>query len=278
MPLDQHDVEAEEKNMTFLEHIEELRWHIIRSLIAVIVASIVAMVNYRFVFDEIIFGITKESFPLYRWFCTLSDWIYGDNRICLDVVQIDTQNLDVSGQFLYLMIIGFTAGVILAAPFILYEFWRFFRPALKPAERKYTTGIVLVTSMLFFIGVLFGYMILSPLCINFFTHFSLTDHITNNFTLQSYISFVSTLTLSSGIVFELPLLIYILAKLGLVTAEFLKKYRRHAVVIILIVASIITPPDVMSQILLTIPIYFLYEIGIFIALRIQRQQAKKQKI
>ncbi|MBI1306113.1 MAG: twin-arginine translocase subunit TatC [Bacteroidetes bacterium] len=272
MPLDQYDVDTQEKNMSFLDHLEELRWHIIRSLIAIAIASVVAMVKYDLVFDKIIFGITKPDFPLYKWFCKLSDLLYGDDRICLDVIPIDTQNLDVSGQFIYLMIVGFTAGLIIASPYVLWEFWRFFRPALKVAERKYTTGFVFATSFLFIVGVLFGYMILTPLCINFFTHFSLTSAIENKFTLQSYISFVTTLTLSSGLVFELPLLIYILAKLGLVTAAFLRKFRRHAIIIILIIASLITPPDVMSQILLSIPIYILYEIGIFIALRIENKR------
>lgn len=248
-----------------------------RSVIAIAVFATLAMINYDIIFDDIIFGITKPDFPIYRWFCQLSYWLYGTDKICLNVKPVNTQNLEVSGQFVYLMVVGFTSGLILATPYILWEFWRFFKPALKPKEQQYTTGIVFVTSMLFFCGVLFGYFILTPLCINFFVNFSLTDNIQNHFALQSYISFVTTLTLASGLVFELPLIIFFLAKLGLVTAAFLRKYRRHAIIIILILSSIITPPDVMSQILLTIPIYFLYEIGIFIALRVEHKQQKSEQ-
>jgi sec-independent protein translocase protein TatC len=274
LALDQVDIDTQEKSMSFLEHLEELRWHLLRSLIAIIVFAVLAMLNHRFIFDKIIFGVTEPDFPLYRWFCALSYWLYGSDKICMDIVPVATQNLQVSGQFMYMMVVGFTAGLILSAPYILWEFWRFFRPALKPKEQKYTTGIVIITSALFFTGVLFGYYILSPLCINFFVNFNLTDNIENHFTLQSFVSFITTLTLASGIIFELPLVIYILAKLGIISAAFLRKFRRHAMVVILILASVITPPDIMSQILLGIPVYFLYEVGILIALRIENKAKK----
>ena len=273
MPLDQVDVDREEKNMTFLDHLEELRWHLMRSVIAIVVFSVVAMANYRFIFDKIIFAVTDKSFPIYKLFCKLSYTLYGSDKLCFDSIDLNTQNLDVSGQFIYLMVVSFTIGLILSAPYILWEFWRFFKPALKKSEQKYTTGIVLATSLLFFVGVLFGYLVLAPLSVNFFINFKLTDNIVNHFTMQSYVSFVSTLTLASGIVFELPLIVYILAKLGLVSSGFLKQYRRHAIVVILILASVITPPDIMSQILLTIPVYMLYEVGIFIAKRIETKDA-----
>lgn len=273
MPLDQVDVDREEKNMTFLDHLEELRWHLMRSVIAIVVFSVVAMVNYRFIFDKIIFAVTDKSFPIYKLFCKLSYTLYGDDKLCFETIEMNTQNLDVSGQFIYLMVVSFTIGLIMSAPYILWEFWRFFKPALKPSEQKYTTGIVLATSFLFFVGVLFGYLVLAPLSVNFFINFKLTDNIVNHFTMQSYVSFISTLTLASGIVFELPLIVYILAKLGLVSSGFLKQYRRHAIIVILILASVITPPDIMSQILLTIPVYMLYEVGIFIAKRIETKDA-----
>jgi sec-independent protein translocase protein TatC len=269
MPLDQVDVDKQEKSMTFLDHLEELRWHLMRSVIAIIVFSVVAMVNYKFIFDKIIFAVTDKAFPIYRLFCKLSYTLYGTDKLCFESIDLNTQNLNVSGQFIYLMVVSFTLGLIMSAPYILWEFWRFFKPALRAKEQKYTTGIVLATSFLFFVGVSFGYFVLAPLSINFFVNFKLTDNIVNHFTMQSYVSFVSTLTLASGIVFELPLIVYILAKLGLVTSDFLKKYRRHAIVLILVLASVITPPDIMSQILLTIPVYMLYEVGIFIAKRIE---------
>ncbi|MBO6517191.1 MAG: twin-arginine translocase subunit TatC [Bacteroidia bacterium] len=269
MPLDQVDVDEQGKNMTFLEHLEELRWHIMRSVIAIVVFSIAAIVNYRFVFDKVIFAVTRSEFPLYRAFCKLSHWLYQSDKLCFDTIELNTQNLAVSGQFVYLMVVSFTVGLILAAPYILWEFWRFLKPALRESEQKYTTGIVAATSFLFLAGVAFGYFVLAPLSINFFVNFRLTDHIVNQFTMQSYVSFVSTLTLASGVVFELPLIIFFLAKLGLITSDFLKKYRKHSIIVILILASVITPPDVMSQVLLTIPVYFLYEVGIFIAKRIE---------
>ena len=272
MPLDQVDIEQNEKNMSFLDHLEALRWHLMRSVIAIVVFSVVAMVNYRFIFDKIIFAVTDKSFPIYRVFCKLSYTLYGSDKLCFESIDLNTQNLAVSGQFIYLMVVSFTIGLIMSAPYILWEFWRFFKPALKPTEQKYTTGIVLATSLLFFFGVSFGYFVLAPLSVNFFISFKLTDNIVNHFTMQSYVSFVSTLTLASGVVFELPLIVYFLAKLGLVSSDFLKKYRRHAIVVILVLASVITPPDIMSQILLTIPVYMLYEVGIFIAKRIETKE------
>jgi sec-independent protein translocase protein TatC len=196
--------------------------------------------------------------------------------MCFDTIEFKAQNLDVSGQFIYLMIVSFTVGLIIAAPYVLWEFWRFFRPALSEGERKYTSGIVFATSMLFFTGVAFGYFILSPLSVNFFLNFNLTDKIANNFTMQSFVSFITTITLASGVVFELPLIVYFLAKLGLVTSDFLKQYRKHAVIVILILSSIITPPDIMSQVLLTIPVYLLYEVGIGIAKRMEVKQSKEE--
>ncbi len=273
MPLDQVDIDREEKNMTFLEHLEELRWHLMRSILAIVIFSIGAIVFHRFIFDKVIFGILDENFPLYRAFCKLSYWLYDSDKICFNTIELNTQNLEVSGQFIYLMVVSFTVGLILAAPYILWEFWRFLKPALKPKEQKNTTGIVLATSLLFLTGVAFGYYVLAPLSINFFVNFQLTDKITNEFTMQSFISFVSTLTLASGIVFELPLIVFFLAKLGIISSDFLKKYRKHAVIVILILASIITPPHLMSQILLTIPVYFLYEVGIFIARRIETKES-----
>lgn len=269
MPLDQVDVDTQEKNMSFLEHLEELRWHLMRSVIAIVVMSVLAIVNYRFIFNEVIFAVTREDFPIYRAFCKLSHWLYDSDKLCFETITMETQNLDVSGQFIYLMVVSFTIGLILSAPYILWEFWRFFKPALKDSEQKYTTGIVVATSLLFLGGVAFGYYVLAPLSVNFFINFQLTDQIVNKFTMQSYVSFVSTLALASGVVFELPLIVFFLAKLGLVTSDFLKQYRKHAIIVILVLASVITPPDVMSQILLTIPVYLLYEVGIFIAKRIE---------
>lgn len=278
MALDQVDVDkSPEKNMTFLEHIEELRWHILRSLAAMTIGSIVAFIYGKWLFNNVIFGPVRTDFPLYRFLCKLGYWIYDSDTLCVEEIKFTAQNLTLSGQLMFHIVTALVFGFIVAFPYVLWELWRFIRPALRASERKYTTGFVLVTSFLFIVGILFGYYVLTPLSLNFLVNYQVSEQITNQFTLQSYISFVTTLTLASGLIFELPLLIYILARLGLITAGFLRKYRRHAIVVILIVASIITPPDIMSQILLSIPIYFLYEIGIFIALSIERRNARQNQ-
>jgi sec-independent protein translocase protein TatC len=273
MPLDQVDVDKSDKNLSFLEHIEELRWHILRSLVAVFVGSVVAFIYGTWIFDHILFAPIDPDFPLYQGICKLSHWIYGSDKICMGKIDFVAQNLTISGQLTFHIIVAIVFGVIATFPYLLWEFWRFIRPALRQKERRYTTGFVFITSLLFMIGVAFGYYLLTPLSINFLANYKVSDIIQNQFTIQSYISFVTTLTLASGLIFELPLVIYILAKIGIVKASMLKQYRKHAVIAILVLASIITPPDVMSQILLSIPIYFLYEIGIFIAKRIEKRNA-----
>lgn len=274
MPLDQVD-EQQEKNMTFLEHVEELRWHLFRSLIAIFVCSLVAFIYGKWLFNNVIFGPIDTDFPLYRLMCQLGEMLYSDNRLCVEEFKFTTQNLTLSGQLMYHIITALAFGFIGAFPYLLWEVWRFIKPALRPKERKHTTGFVLVTSFLFMVGIAFGYYVLTPLSINFLANYEVSEQISNQFTLKSYVSFVTTLTLASGLIFELPLLIYILARLGVVSGGFLKKYRKHALIVILILSSIITPPDIMSQVLLSIPIYFLYEIGIIIAQRIERRHERE---
>ncbi|MCB9262781.1 MAG: twin-arginine translocase subunit TatC [Flavobacteriales bacterium] len=278
MALDQVDVDEQEKQMSFLDHLEELRWHIIRSVVVILILSIVAMINYKVIFDEIIFGILQPDFPLYTWFCKLSYYLYDSDKICMQTPSIKIQNISVSGTFTYFMTVGFVAGFVAGIPYVLWEFWRFLKPALKPAEQKKTTGVVLTTSFLFLLGVAFGYYVLTPLSINFFINFQPSQFITNEWTLASYTSIVTTLPLASGLVFELPLIIYFLAKLGLISSEVLKKYRRHAFLVILILCAIITPPDVASQILMTIPVYMLFEIGISLAQRVEKQRIRENEI
>jgi len=277
MALDQVDVDKSDKNMTFLEHIEELRWHIVRSLAVILVASIVAFIYGKWLFDNVIFGPIHTDFPLYRLFCKLSYLIYNSDKLCVEEIKFTAQNLTLSGQLMFHIVTALVFGFIVAFPYFLWEFWRFIRPALKEKERKNTTGFVIITSFLFLVGIAFGYYVLTPLSINFLANYEVSEQIKNQFTIQSYISFITTLTLASGLIFELPLIIYILARIGLVTADFLRKYRKHAVIVILILSSIITPPDIMSQVLLSIPIYFLFEIGIFIAHRIEKKNALANK-
>jgi sec-independent protein translocase protein TatC len=271
MALDQIDVDkAEEKNMSFLDHIEELRWHIVRSVIAILLGAIVCFIFGTFIFDEIIFGPVNKDFWTYRQICSLSHLIYDSDKLCFRDLDFKTQNISLSGQLIQHLVVAIIGGIIMAFPIILYEIWRFVRPALQDTERKKTTGIVLVSSFLFFVGVLFGYFGLTPLSVNFLFNYSVSSKIVNNVTLESYISFVTMMTLATGLVFELPLMIYFLARLGLVTPALLRKYRKHSVIVTLVLAAVITPPDVASQVLMSIPIYILYEIGILVADRVEK--------
>lgn len=271
MALDQVDVDqSEEKNMSFLDHIEELRWHIVRSVIAILIGATVCFIFGTYIFDEIIFGPINKDFWTYRQICHLSHYIYNSDQLCIGNFDFKTQNISLSGQLIQHLVVAIIGGVIMAFPIILYEIWRFVRPALQETERKKTTGIVLISSFLFFVGVLFGYYALTPLSVNFLFNYSVSSKIVNNVTLDSYISFVTMMTLATGLVFELPLMIYFLSKLGLVTAALLRKYRKHSIIVTLFVAAVITPPDVASQILMSIPIYILYEIGILVAASVEK--------
>jgi sec-independent protein translocase protein TatC len=270
MPLDQ--VNTEEQNMTFIEHLEELRWHLVRSVAAIFIFAIAAFVNGRIISDKVIFGLMNDDFLTYRLLCKLGHALRGTDVLCIVPAQTELTNLLVSGQFIYHLILAVTIGIILAFPYIMYEFWKFLKPALKQPERKKTGGIVLASSGLFFFGVLFGYFIITPLSFNFLASYNVSDKLNNSFTIQSYVSFVTTLTLASGIIFELPLVIYFLSKMGLVSANLLKKYRKISVVVALLVSAILTPPDVLSQILLSMPIYFLYEVGIVIAKNVEKKR------
>jgi sec-independent protein translocase protein TatC len=268
MPLDQIDVDEFEDQMTFLEHLEALRWHLIRGIIAVVIGAIFSFINGKYIFDSILLGSTKNDFWTYRMLCDLSHYIYDSDRICIEVMGFKLQALDIQEQFYQHFMIAIIGGLIIAMPYLLYEIYRFIKPALKNSEKKYSMLVICFSSFLFFAGVLFGYYILSPISVNFLANYSLSDSIERNFKVSSVINFISLLTLGAGIIFELPIVVYFLSKIGLLTAETMKKYRRIAIIVILIISAIITPPDVMSQIILTFPILILYEIGIFIARKV----------
>ena len=268
MPLDQIDVDEFEDQMTFLEHLEALRWHLIRGIIAVVIGAIFSFINGKYIFYSILLGSTKNDFWTYRMLCDLSHYIYDSDRICIEVMGFKLQALDIQEQFYQHFMIAIIGGLIIAMPYLLYEIYRFIKPALKNSEKKYSMLVICFSSFLFFAGVLFGYYILSPISVNFLANYSLSDSIERNFKVSSVINFISLLTLGAGIIFELPIVVYFLSKIGLLTAETMKKYRRIAIIVILIISAIITPPDVMSQIILTFPILILYEIGIFIARKV----------
>lgn len=264
-----------EKEMSFLDHLEELRWHLIRSTIAVVVVAVFAFLFKRFIFDVLIFGPSNPDFPSYKLLCDVSQYL-GMDSFCYQEMPFGIQSRTLPGQFSAHMWTSIYAGIIIAFPYILYEMWKFISPGLKENERKTSRGFILIASFLFFVGVLFGYYVVTPLSINFLGSYQVSEKVINQFDLDSYISLVRTSVLASGIIFELPIIIYILTKLGLVTPEMLRKYRKFALIIVLTVSAIITPPDVASQIIVAIPILILYEVSIFISKAVINNQKNKE--
>jgi sec-independent protein translocase protein TatC len=274
MPLDQPSLEEKnesgEKEMTFLEHLEELRWHILRSAIAIVVFTILAFVFINEIYRYIILGPVHTDFWTYRMMCKLSK-VFGYADLCVQKIDLTLQNRELAGQFTMALFSSFFIGLVFTFPYLFWEVWRFISPGLKEAERKAARGAVFFVTMLFFMGVLFGYYIVSPLTINFLANFKLDPSIPNQIDISDYISTLVTLALASGLAFQLPIVTFVLSKIGLVTPKLMREYRRHAYLVVLIVAGIITPsPDVMSQILVCIPLLILFELSIGVSARVER--------
>lgn len=265
-----------EKEMSFLDHLEELRWHLVRSTVAVLILAVIAFIFKSFIFDTLIFGPTRPDFFTYRMFCEISRSM-GMDAFCFQEMPFNIQSRKMAGQFSAHMWTSIYAGIIVAFPYILYEFWKFISPGLKAKERKSSKGFIAIASVLFFLGVLFGYYLVTPLSINFLGNYQVSKEVINQFDLESYISLVRTSVLACGIVFELPILMYILTRVGLVTPEALRKYRKFALIIVLVLSAIITPPDIVSQIIVAIPILVLYEVSIFISKYVIRNQLREEK-
>jgi len=265
-----------EKEMSFLDHLEELRWHLVRSTFAIVIVGVVAFIFKSFIFDVLIFGPSRPDFATYRLFCDVSRSM-GMEAFCFNEMPFRIQSRTMSGQFSAHMWTSIYAGIIIAFPYILYEFWRFISPGLKENERSSSRGFIIIASLLFFLGVLFGYYVITPLSINFLGSYQVSEKVINSFDLDSYISLVRTSVLASGIIFELPIIIYILTKIGLVTPEALRKYRKFSLIVVLAVSAIITPPDVASQIIVAIPILILYEVSIYISKMVIKKQKRKER-
>lgn len=264
--------------MSFLDHLEDLRWHLIRATIGIVIAASVAAIFYKFVFDVIIFGPTKMDFLTYNGLCQVSKFLgIEDTTFCADEFPFKIQNRTVAGQFSAHIWTSIYAGFIVAFPYVLYQLWSFISPGLKDNERKNSRGFLIIASLLFFTGVLFGYYIVTPLSINFLANYQISELISNEFDVSSVIAIVRSSAIASGFVFELPIIIYFLTKIGLVTPQFLKKYRKYALVIVLILSAIITPPDIASQVIVAIPILILYQISIYISAVVVRNQKRKLK-
>lgn len=250
--------------MSFLEHLEELRWHIIKAAIAVVVFAIIAFIMKNFIFDTLIMSPAKPDFLTNRLFFRLSEYL-GTDDLKINQKTIELQALQMSDQFMVHLSVAMIAGLVIASPYVFYQIWSFISPALYENERKYARGAVIYTSLLFMLGVLFGYYIIVPLSIHFFNTYQVSDVVKNNFNLRSYIGIVTSVTLSAGVVFLLPIFSFFLSKVGILTPGFLKKYRKHSYVLMLLLAAIITPPDIFSQIIVFIPLMILYEASIFIS-------------
>lgn len=275
MALDQYkDEEEEEGGLSFLDHLESLRWHLLRSFAAILILTVAAFLAKSIVFGIVILGPSKVDFITYRWLCSLGDYL-GISALCIDELPFTIQSRQMTGQFTMHMTSSLVVGFIVAFPYVFWEVWRFIAPGLYDQEKNAARGAVFFVSLLFFMGACFGYFILSPLSINFLSNYQLDPSILNEFDIQSYISTLTMLVLASAIMFQLPVVVYFLAMSGLVSAAMLRSYRRHAIVVILVVSAIITPPDVVSQILIAMPILVLYEAGIQIAKRLERKRAKK---
>lgn len=281
MPLDQIDVDqiengkagSDEKEMSFLDHLEELRWHIIRSLIAILVVGTVFFIFKNWFFGTVLLGPTEDDFISYSIFCQFSQWVQAGSALCFDPPEFRIQATGFAETFIIHIKTAFIGGFIAAFPYVFYEIWKFVMPGLYPNERQVTRGVVLICSLLFVIGVLFGYFVIAPFAINFLGGYLLPG-VENAPTISSVIGYMVMFTLPAGLIFELPMVVYFLSKLGLVTAKGMKQYRRHAVIGILAVAAIITPPDVVTQFLIGIPLFILYELSIGIARRGEKEYNK----
>lgn len=271
--LNMSDLQHDESGMSFLEHLEAFRWVLVRSAIAVVLAAAGAFVLYRHVFDGIILAPMSPSFFTNRVLCAIGIYL-GSNSLCINSTPLNIININMAGQFNTHLQVSFLAGVIVAFPFIVAQIWSFIKPALYETERKGTRGAVAYITFLFVLGVLFGYFIISPLTIHFLGNYSISESVKNQISLSSYISSITSVTFATGLLFELPVLVFFLTKAGIITPDFLRKYRRHAFVVILVVAAVITPPDVLSLILVAFPLWLLFELSISVSAKNIRRREK----
>lgn len=257
--------------MSFLQHLEELRWHLVRASVAVIVFGVVVFLNKEFIFDSVILAPRSPNFITNRFFGWLAVQLNSPD-LAINTKPFQLINIDLAGQFSIHLNIAIIGGIIISIPYILWEFWRFVRPALYENERKHVTSAVFYSTMLFLTGISFGYFLIVPLTTHFFGGYQISSEVQNQINITSYISSVNTIVLGSGIVFELPIVMFFLAKVGLAGSSFFKAYRRHAFIVLLCLAAIITPPDAFSMLLVTGPLAMLYELGILMARMVEKRR------
>jgi sec-independent protein translocase protein TatC len=261
-----------DKEMSFLDHLEVFRWHLIRAAVAILFFTIIAFIYKDIVFDVILLGPKRTDFLTYRILCEISQYLGLGDALCLRDSPFSLMNISMSGQFSTHITTSIFAGFIIAFPYVLWEIWRFISPALHSNENSMAKGVVFFSSILFLIGILFGYYVIAPLSINFLGSYQVSSSVANQINLSSFVSTVTTVSFANGIIFELPILVYLLTKIGLLTPDFMRVYRKHSMVVILILSAIITPPDITSQVLVSLPLIILYEFSIKISERVIKNQ------
>jgi len=266
-----------EKEMSFLDHLEELRWHLIRSFLSIVIVAILVGININFVFDNILLAHLKPNFPTYQFFCDAFALIGFESSFCNIALDQTLQSVNPTQQLMTAIWSSLILGFVVAFPYVIWEIWRFIAPGLHENERKKSRGFIFTTSFLFFLGVIFSYFVIIPLSVYFFYNFQISDKVENIFKIDAYISLVNNTLIGVALFFELPVIIYFLSKIGLITPEFLKRYRKHALVLVLILSAIITPPDVASQVIVAVPIMILYEIGISVSRIVIKKQTPTEK-
>ena len=267
---------SEEKEMTFLDHLEELRWHVIRALLAVIILTITAFIFIKEIFEYIVFAPAKIDFPTFKYMCELGKLTGTEATLCVSELPFMVQSRNMTGQFMMSITASFVIGLIVAFPYVVWELWRFIRPGLEIKERKFSNGAVVAVSFLFIVGILFGYFLLCPITIWFLSTYSISPLIKNEFDITSYVSTTSSLVLGCGILFQFPVVIYFLSKVGIVTPQLMRKYRRHSIVGIIVLGAIITPSaDPFSLTVISLPLYLLFEIGILTSAIVVRRKQKE---
>ena len=266
-----------DKEMSFLDHLEVFRWHLIRAAIAILFFTIIAFIYKDIVFDVILLGPKRTDFLTYRILCEISQYLGLGDALCLRDSPFSLMNISMSGQFSSHITTSIFAGFIIAFPYVLWEIWRFISPALHSNENSMAKGVVFFSSILFLIGILFGYYVIAPLSINFLGSYQVSSSVANQINLSSFVSTVTTVSFANGIIFELPILVYFLTKIGLLTPDFMRVYRKHSMVVILILSAIITPPDITSQVLVSLPLIILYEFSIKISERVIKNQENIQR-
>lgn len=261
----------EGKEMSFLDHLEELRWRLVRCAVVIVTIAIALWIFQEWIIDNVFLAMKEKSFISFRIMCHYTG-------ICIDNIPVKMQSTTMGGQFGYAMMMSMIGGVVLAFPFIFYQIWAFVKPGLKTNERSVVKGIVFYVSILFFLGIAFGYFVVAPMCVQFFGTYQMSKDIDNIFTISSYMSTIISTVFYSGLLFLLPVVAYLFAKLGIITPAFLRKYRKHAIVGVLILSAVITPPDMISQIIVSIPIVMLYEISILVVASVEKTRNRENVV